>query len=213
MKLSLPKKLVGTLAEQNNHILSLRITFVLQTLIILGLIAALYKAPDDITLYVPPDLSNGAVMQIGDVPKANVLSTVSYLWIEINSWIKNGEDDAFEQLDLYRDYFSYDFREQLYKSYRALKVRGELDRVRKVSLVPGMIHEVDKRVFEEVKNQAWVVYLDIVVEDYYLGELVQHVRARYPLKVERVETNYDRNPLGLIVTGFDKKPTIISEVK
>lgn len=213
MKLSLPKKLVGTLAEQNNHIISLRITFVLQTLVIFGLIAALYKAPDKITVHVPPDLSNGAVMQIGDVPNASILSTVSYLWIEVNSWIKNGEKDAFEQLDLYRDYFSPDFREQLIKSYRGLKARGELERVRKVTLVPGMIHEVEKRVFEEVKNKAWIVYLDIVVEDYYLGELVQHVRARYPLKVERVETNFDRNPLGLIITGFDRKPTIIRDVK
>ena len=213
MKLSLPKKLVDVLAEKNAQIVSLRISFLLQSIIIIGLIATIYKAPDKITVYVPPDLSNGAVMQIGDVPNANVLSTVSYLWIEVNSWLKNGEKDAFQNLDAYREYFSEDFREQLFRSYKSLKAKGELDRVRKVTLVPGMIHEVEKRVFERVKNKAWVVYLDIIVEDYYLGELVQHVRARYPLQVERVETNYDRNPLGLIVTGFERKPTIINEVK
>lgn len=213
MNLNLPKKLVGTLAEQQNHIVSLRITSLLQFAIILGLLIALWKTQDEITVYIPPDLSNGVVMNLGDVPKATVLSTVSYLWIEVNSWVKNGEKDAFSNLEAYQDYFSPDFREKLERSYRSLKAKGELDRIRKVTLVPGMIHDVESRVFVKVKNRAWIVYLDIIVEDYYLGELVQHVTARYPLMVERVETNYDKNPLGLKITGFDKSPTIIREVK
>jgi integrating conjugative element protein (TIGR03746 family) len=213
MKLNLPKKLVGTLAEQKYHITSLRLTVFLQTLIMLGLIGALWKAPDNITVHVPPDVSNGVVMNINDVPKSYVLSSISYLWLEVNSWYTNGEEEAFDLLNSYEHYFSPRFKEQLHKSYTVLKGKGELDRVRKVSFVPGSIHEIDKRVFEEVKNKAWTVYLDVIVEDFYLGERVQYVTARFPIQVERVDMNYDQNPLGLIITGFERKPTIVKDME
>lgn len=212
VKLNLPKRLVAGLDELADHKQTLRGAVFLQFVIIMGLIAAIIKIPDNITVYIPPNISNGAVMNLGDIPNSYVLSSTSHLWIETQSWLDNGEMDAFKNMSDYRHYFSDRFKNQLENSYIDMKNKGELDRERRVTSVPGSMMNVDNRVFVEVPNRAWTVFLDVIVQDYYLGEKVQHVTVRYALQVEKVDTNVDRNPLGLMIVGFDSAPVVIKDM-
>nr|WP_277432199.1 TIGR03746 family integrating conjugative element protein [Vibrio sp. 1180_3] len=200
------------LQEHSNHIVSLRITILMLSVALCLSLYALIKAPDKITVYIPPNTANGAIMNIGDIPKSRILSDTSYLWIELNTWIKDGKKDAIANLDAYRYYFSDRFREQLEVQYKDMDLKGELDRRRRITLVPGTMFNFDKRVIEQSKNQSWIVLIDVVIEDFFLGERVQNVKVRYPLKVERIETNYDQNPLGIIITGFEGHPKEITEL-
>ncbi|WP_428776372.1 DUF2895 family protein [Vibrio sp.] len=212
MKLHLPQKMVSRLQENANHVQSLRMMIGLLSLLLGMALIALYRAPDKITFYVPPDLTNGAVMGVGDVPKATVLTNTAYLWIELNTWMNGGQKDAFENLENYQFYFGERFIRELTAQYNELNGKGELNRKRRLTLIPGTLSEFDKRVIVQSKNNSWVVLLDVIVEDFFLNERVQYAQVRYPLIVERIETNYDQNPIGMIITGLAGQAKIIKEL-
>lgn len=211
-KLKLPKKLISTLQENSAHIISLRVTIVLLTSALMFSLYALYKAPKELIVRIPPDLSNGAVMNAGDYPKSRVLVDTAYLWIEINTWLQNGQRDAFENLDLWQHYLGHRFANDLRSQYNQLHGRGELlNRKRRVTLMPGTLSDAESRVIVKSRNQAWVVMLDVIVEDFYLGEPIQNVTVRFPLEVEVVETNVNQNPLGIKIIGMAGQAVVITE--
>lgn len=211
MKLNLPTKLVSLLAENKSHVLSLRLTIAILTIALGFSLYTLYKWPSEIVVRIPPDLSNGAVMRVGDVPKARVLVDVSYLWVEINTWLKNGKVDAYKNLNDYQHYMGGRFKRELEAQYNTLNSRGELDRMRRVTLNPGTIMDYEQRVIVKVKNKAWIVMIDVIVEDFYLGQPVQNVVVRYPLEVEAVETTASQNPIGLKIIGLADQAVIVKE--
>ncbi|EGR4213400.1 DUF2895 family protein [Vibrio metoecus] len=216
MKLHLPKKLVSTIEEYDSHILTLRTTIIILAISLLSSLYALYKAPSEIIVRIPPDLSNGAVMRIGDVPKASILTYTAYLWIEINTWLKDGQKEAFENLDLWQFYISDKFKRELTAQYNKLNSNGELNLKnikRRVTLSPGTLSDWETRVIVRVKNRSWIVMLDVIVEDYYLGEKIQDVVVRYPLEVEIVEANSSQNPLGIQIIGLAEQAMIVKENK
>lgn len=209
MKLYLPKKLVALLDENSAHLTSLRATIVLLFLALVMALYALSQAPKEILIRIPPDLSNGAVMRVGDVPKSRVLTDTAYLWIEVNTWLKDGQVDAFENLEIYQHYLGDRFKRELAAQYNKLNASGELNRKRRITLQPGTILDYDNRVIVKVKNKAWIVLIDIIVEEFYMGEPVQNVTVRYPLEVEAVETNANQNPLGIKIIGLADQAMIV----
>lgn len=213
MKLKLPTKLVSFMAESNSHIMSLRGTIVILSIALAWCFYIIQKQPDEMLVRIPPDLSNGAVMKAGDVPKANVLVNASVLWIELNTWMTNGQEDAYENLNDYRNYIGERFRRELETQYNKLNKKGALERVRRVSLKPGTMSDYENRVVVKVKNKAWIVMLDVIVEDFYMNEPVQHVVVRYPLIVEAVETNPRLNPIGMKIVGLADRARIIKQVE
>lgn len=213
IKLNLPERMVHTLKEHTAHIRTLRATIVILSIGLILSLGALFKALDDITIYIPPDLSDGAVIKRGDVPKGSVLSNTAFLWIEFSTWMDNGETDAFKNLNAYQNYFGANFRQSMKDQYNDIYKKGDLNRIRRVTLVPGTINEAEKRVLTKVRGQAWVVLLDVVVEDFYLGQPMQKIQVRYPLMVERVETNVTLNPIGMMITGLNGSPKVIKEEK
>lgn len=213
MKFKLPAKLVSFMAESNSHIISLRGTIVILSIALAWCFYIIQKQPDELLVRIPPDLSNGAVMRAGDVPKSQVLVNTAVLWIELNTWMTNGQDDAYDNLNNYKHYIGERFKRELETQYNKLNKRGELERVRRVSLNPGTMADYDNRVIVKVKNQAWIVMLDVIVEDFYMNEPVQHVVVRYPLIVEAVETNERLNPIGMKIVGLADQARIIKQVE
>lgn len=211
VQLGLPKKLVSSLKEHSAHIKTLRMTVGLLSLALALSLGALYKAMDDITIYIPPDLSDGAAMKSGDVPKGTVLTNAAYLWTEFNTWMKDGNKDAFSNLTAYQNYFGSDFRQQMRDQYNDLFKKGDLNRIRRLTLAPGTLSEFDNRVITKVRGKSWVVLLDVIVEDFYLGEPLQKLQVRYPLVVERVNTTADQNPIGMMIVGLNGSPKVIKD--
>jgi hypothetical protein len=125
--------------------------------------------------------------------------------------MKDGNKDAFSNLTAYQNYFGSDFRQQMRDQYNDLFKKGDLNRIRRLTLAPGTLSEFDNRVITKVRGKSWVVLLDVIVEDFYLGEPLQKLQVRYPLVVERVNTTADQNPIGMMIVGLNGSPKVIKD--
>lgn len=207
----LPKSMVSLVQELQSHIQSLRIVIVLLLVVLVYSTYSSVSARDELVVHIPPDLTNGATMQVGEIPRASVFIYTSHLWLEFNTWMDNGNKDAFANMAAYREYFAPNFLKLMSNEYEGKRSRGELDRQRRLSLLPGNTVEAMKRVNPISKN-SWVVYLDVIDEEFYLGERVKNAKIRYSLLVERVETSVEKNPVGVRIVGFKEQPTLLGEL-
>ncbi|WP_210467426.1 PFL_4703 family integrating conjugative element protein [Vibrio crassostreae] len=209
---SLPKRMINKSRDTESHIFTLR-------LISIGLGSALLlsiysnsQAPKQLTIRIPPDLSNGAVLSPFDFPKPSILSDTSYLWNAINTWKESGEIDTEKNLFRWQHFMSPEFQQQLRDEYalRERKNRGSLNRTRRVWAVPRSLHDYEQRVIKTGPS-TWTVYLDMEIEEMYLGQVVKDTVFRYPLLVERYEANIEMNPLAIRIVGYAEKPYRVEE--
>ncbi|MGR5347500.1 PFL_4703 family integrating conjugative element protein [Vibrio mediterranei] len=207
----MPKNMVGLVQELQSHIRTLRLVLVMMLCGLLFSIHGNVTSIDKLTVHIPPDLTNGAVMKVGEIPRASVFVNTSYLWIEFNSWMNNGTKDAYANLNAYQEYFSPQFISIMRAEYDRKITSRALERQRRLTLIPGTSSEAVKRV-QPISNQSWVVYLDVVDEEFYMGERVKNSKIRYALLVEKTETTVDRNPLGLRIVGFKEEPRLLQEL-
>ncbi|EMY6611311.1 MULTISPECIES: PFL_4703 family integrating conjugative element protein [Vibrio] len=201
----LPKRMVARFKEHDSHIATLR-SIIFGLSIALGMsIYSNSQAPKQLRIRIPPDITNGAVLSPNDFPKASILSDVAYLWTAMNTWEKNGVEDTKDNLHRWQYFFSPDFLAQLAEEYRELKFGGFLKRKKRSWYVGKMLSEFDERVVK-TSNQTWTVYIDMATEETYLGKVVKETVIRYPLLVERFDSNIEYNPLGIRIVGYAQEP-------
>lgn len=204
----IPKKMASVRQELKNQIVTLRLVVLGLFIALIVAITSIMSVVKDITVHVPPDLSEGVSMKIGDYPKANVLTNTNFLWVAINTWKESGSKEAIDNLNQYQNYMSEDFKKQL---TNILNNRA-LDRKRRLTLADGSLSGFDKRVIVLNKG-SWVVVLDYIEEEWYLGERIRHSKIRYPIEVEQTTSSADVNPIQLKLIGFYKPPTVIEDMK
>jgi integrating conjugative element protein (TIGR03746 family) len=206
----LPKKMVSKMAELAEHVFTLRMALVMMFVVCLLSFWQNYRINQNITVHIPPDISNGVIMKEGEIPRANILVYASYLWVEFNSWTENGEKDAYDNLIVFEHYFGDQFLKDMKGYYDKLKSDGDLVRTRRLTFAEGALLDVTNRV-KPITEGSWVVYLDMLDEERFDGKLVKSSRIRYPLIVERTETTIDKNPIGVRIVGFAEEPTLLNE--
>lgn len=202
----IPRSMVNASQEEKDHINTLRYVIIGQ-MVIIGILAfALAVLPKQIPIRRVPDLSNpNSTEKIGHIAKHSIFTEASYLWRELNQWKVSGEKDATSRLFDYEFYFSESFVDQLEMDYANMMQTGELKRTRSLIEVPGQLHEIDKRVVQKSES-SWVVYIDMTLKETFLGKVIREDDYRYSFLVERYNTTFDENPLGLRIVGFEKSP-------
>lgn len=79
--------------SQRAHITSLRMAIVLLALLALGLGIGWYRAPQNMTIHVPPDLRSGSTRLWWDIPPQSVYAFGLYIFQQMNRWPVDGEQD------------------------------------------------------------------------------------------------------------------------
>lgn len=192
------------------HVLSLWAVIGLLSLFLAWALHGWSNAPEDITVHVPPDLSEGVTLGLQDIPKPNVYAFAFYIWQQVNRWPDNGEKDYPKNLYSFQAYMTPRFRAELLRQLKQRGKRGELvGRVRALHAVPGVVYE-DRRV-DVVSDGVWIVWIDAIIEETVAGLEVKRTPIRYPLRVVRYEVDPEANPWGMALDGFSQDPVRIPD--
>jgi len=178
-------------------------------LLCLGLMLGWHQASRQLTVYVPPDLSNGVMIQAGEVPKPLLYSFAFQVWQEIHYWPTserqaNGAFAYTNNIDTYWSYLTPTFRQALLADAEQLGRLGQLRRTRQLVGMAGVAF--DSSQVEQRNQDEWLVTLDVRLHEVVDTMPVKDIRMRYPLTVVRLDISREHNPYGLALAGFDAPP-------
>jgi len=203
--LTVDSKYNDALAGRDHHIQTLKKALIGLSLVCAYLIYALKSTQTELLVHVPPDLSAGASLKVGELPKANVYAFGFYIWQQLNRWPSDGAVQYPKKQQDLACYLTASFRETLEKDAIKKGAMGELSqRERGMQEIPGRGYK-EERVFVESKG-AWQVFLDLEVRESVRGESVKQTFVRYPMRVVKYPVDPECNPWGLALDGFVEEP-------
>lgn len=168
------------------------------------------SAPSRLTVYLPPDIQNGATMKAGTVPSPLIYSFAYEIWQELNNWPKDGETDFKKNIQTYWSYLTPQFKTELLNTYQDLKVSGQLQRIRYLQGLSGGAYEAAN--IKKLSNDTWEVDLKMHLIEYKNNQVVKDIEVLYPLKVTRINIAPSINPYGLAITGFVYGPKRLNSI-
>lgn len=184
-----------------SHVRSLWIVIVAFALLAVVLTVGLMRAPENITVHIPPDIRSGAQMKLGEIGPANVYAFGFYIFQQLNNWPENGAEDYGAAIYSLSPYLTPRYRADLIADLETKGRQGELvNRVRGVREIFGAGYE-EQRV-DLVSKGVWVVWLDLEILETVHGMTVKEAGIRYPIRVVRRNVNPESNPWGLALDGF-----------
>ncbi len=163
------------------------------------------NAPRNLTIHQPPDLRSGSTRPRWEVPPSTVYAFGFYVFQQLNSWPKDGEQDYPARIKSLSPYLTPECQTLLEDDARKRNFSGELrERVRGIYEIPGRGYRGDR--VEIVDRDHWVIRLDLTADEYYHNEPVKRALVRYPLKVVRWDVNPELNPFGPALDCFAAMP-------
>ena len=167
------------------------------------------KAREDIHIILPPDLTNGAVVQASETPKSAVYSFASYIFQYLNHWPTDGDREYPERIKLLAAYLTPRYRAWLEQNIRQLRHEGELNaRTRGLFPVDGAVYNDDR--VKKLSDDSWVVFLDLRIRESVHGVTMKDRTVRYALRVVRFDASRELNPWGLALDGYYADPVSLS---
>src|SRR5690606_31621644 len=109
-----------------SHLHSLWMVIGLLLAVIFGLWIAWMRMPSTITVHIPPDLRAGAVLDLNEVPRANVYTFALYVFQQLNRWPEDGAEDYGKAIFRIAPYLTPNFREALITDMQTKARQGEL---------------------------------------------------------------------------------------
>ncbi len=178
-------------------------------IVLLFLLCALFcvgwmTAPSRLRIYVPPDISNGATINVSEIPAPLIYSFTYEVWQELNYWPDDGSKNYQKNLHSYSAYLTPEFQAELLQEYKDLLTGGQIQRQRFIQGASGSAF--DTTVVKKLSRDAWEVDLKVRLMEYKNNQLVKDVEILYPLKVIRHDVSNSLNPYGLAISGFIAPP-------
>lgn len=179
--------------------------------VVLAIAAAMWwgwqTAPERLQVHVPPELRTGGVLDADEVHPASIYTFALYMWQQAYRWDDDGREDYPENLRQLQAFMTPSMQQMMQEDFQRRDDEGELARTRAIREAPGRRYERER--VEALGDDTWIVWIDVEIEEHVDGELVKHLRARYPLRVVRYDVDPQYNPWGLALDGFAGQPTQI----
>ncbi|ERS91303.1 PFL_4703 family integrating conjugative element protein [Halomonas sp. PBN3] len=193
------------LSARDAHITTLRLVIVVLALLSAGLWWGWKSAPENLTIHNPPDLRSGSTRAWWEVDPSSVYAFGFYVWQQINRWPSDGQSDYQRNLQAYSPFLTPSCQRYLDNDYETRNRRQELSgRVRGIYEIPGRGYRASA--VEVLSRDAWIVTLDMAIDEQYAGTPVRDLFIRYPLRIVRADVDPQRNPWGLQVDCFEGTP-------
>lgn len=167
----------------------------------------------DITLHYPPDLRQGAVMKVDEIPPTEVYAFASYVFTYLNTWNEDGEADYPANRYRLRAFLTPRFQRWILDNIKDLKQTGEISgRVRTIQPLPGSVYDPEDVTI--LSNGSWRVWLDFRIKEYLNGTPIKDVVIRYPVRIVVYKVPPEANPWQLAIDGFEEPgPQRIPHIK
>lgn len=189
-------------AAQVQHITTLRVLLGVTWLLIAGQGVVLYEATRELpSIDIPPDLTAGVTVTLGDHHAANVYAFALTIWQGVNRWQQDGRTEYAETLFAHQCYLTPEFYRQLELDLAERARKGRLDhRARGLHVIPSMTYK-PWRVRREADG-VWTVWLDLQLIEHQVSTQVKSPIIRYPLTVQRWDAERTCNPYGVALAGY-----------
>lgn len=161
-------------------------------------------APSRLTIYVPPDISNGATLKANSIPNPLIYAFAYEVWQEMNYWPEDGTKDYQNNIHTYWSYLTPNFKSDLLQDYADLKTGGQVQRQRFLQGIAGSAY--DSVNVKKLSDDTWEVDLKMRLTEYKNNQPIKDVEILYPLKVTRMSVSQQNNPYGLVLAGFVSEP-------
>lgn len=161
-------------------------------------------APSRLTVYIPPEISNGATLKANEIPNPLVYAFAYEVWQEINYWPQDGTEDYQKNLHTYWSYLTPNFKSDLLQDYEDLKTSGQVQRQRYLQGITGAAY--DSANVKKLSDDTWEVDLQMRLTEYKNNQPVKDVEILYPIKITRMNASQQNNPYGLAIAGFVSEP-------
>ena len=176
---------------------------------ILSLLSLLFSigwmsAPSRLTVYIPPEIQNGATLKVGSIPDPLIYSFAYEVWQELNYWPGENGEDYQKNIRTYWSYLTPKFKAELLEDFAELKASGQIQRIRYLQGLSGAAY--DSVNVKKLGNDTWEVDLKMRLTEFKNNQTVKDIEIIYPLKVTRVNVSPQNNPYGLALAGFVTEP-------
>lgn len=163
-----------------------------------------YTAPSRLTVYIPPDISNGATLKAGEIPNPLIYSFAYQIWQEINYWQQDGTQDYPANIHAYGAYLTPAFKAELLQEFDDLKAAGQVQRQRTLQGITGAAFEPTN--IKKIGENTWEVDLHMRLTEYKNSQPVKDIDIVFPLKIVRMHVSQESNPYGLVIAGYVSEP-------
>jgi integrating conjugative element protein (TIGR03746 family) len=161
-------------------------------------------SPSRLTIYIPPDIQNGATIKADTIPPSLIYSFAYEVWQELNYWPEETGEDYQKNIRTYWSYLTPQFKTLLLDDNTDLKESGQIQRTRYMQGQSGAAF--DSINVKKLGNDTWEVDLKMRLTEYKNNQAVKDVEIMYPLKITRINVSPQNNPYGLAITGFVSEP-------
>ena len=193
------RALIDNVQAQNRKLWGLVVVLVvLLAFAVYGLHRARQALPP---VHIPPELRFGATLAWGEVPPPNIYMFASYIFQQLNLWMKDGHKDYGQNIFRLQAFLTPKYRAELEADLEWRAKRGEIQgRIRQLSPLPGQGFEA-KRV-EPLGAGRWRIWIDFAIDETVKGMAVKQTLVRYPLQVVLMDVDPEHNPWGLALDGY-----------
>jgi integrating conjugative element protein (TIGR03746 family) len=161
-------------------------------------------APSRLTVYIPPEIQNGATLKAGSIPESLIYSFAYEIWEELNYWPDEDGEDYKKNIRTYWSYLTPRFKAELLEESANLKESGQLQRIRYLQGLSGAAYDVMN--VKKLADDTWEVDLKMRLTEFKNNQAVKDVEVIYPLRITRTNVSPKNNPFGLVLDGFLTAP-------
>jgi len=177
--------------------------FGLFVIAVLTIIGWMY-APSKLTVYIPPDIQNGATVRPEQIPNPLIYSFAYEIWQELNYWPEENGDLYEKSIHQYWPYLTSKFKTDLLEDAKQLRQAGQLSRTRNLQGMSGSAFDATN--VKRLSKDTWEVDLRMRLSEYKNGQVIKDIEINYPLRVTRYNISNENNPYGLALDGFVEEP-------
>ncbi len=202
-------KQIHTVQAINRGLMILLFVF---SLVSVGLGFALYQSQQAITVYIPPDTSDGAFVQANTPNDSNVYGFAYHIMQYLYHWANDGRQDYRENIDTLAYYLTPAFQEWLREEYRRSANRFGIDELdgRTRMLLPVPDRRYTASHVERVSDGVWHVQLVLRLVEHIDNERVKDTGMRYVVRVVAADVNRETNQWGMMLDGLVGQPQRIN---